>query len=283
MGALKENIIRDGGPINTPLLALHPFDELVNEDEDTLAKIQQDALDAHVAKPETRHGDARCGIGSEIDRFEQVSSSLEQPEGHGGANSVETSSHSLHVSVVTMALLEQIAQMITEGRAEASQFKLIVGCVVWKKDQLASEWDRNYLYGAESSATRVRNLAMTQLSTQYANGTLNGTVDNISRADALLKMRRMVVSETVSNFCLSSIEAPSAAKEHAIAGMLLGALAQMSEGVEKSKFDLYSPPDNVKAELFDELSNELTAETRVPLLVQRDLLQKHLLTSWVTQ
>jgi len=108
---------------------------------------------------------------------------------------------------------------------------------------------------------------------------LNGTVDNISRADALLKMRRMAGSETLVNFFLSSAASPSAAKEHVL-GMLFGTLAQMGEGIEKSKFDFDSPPDKVKAELSDELCDEVfneltaTAATRVPLLLQSDLLEK---------
>jgi len=197
VGVLSNNVIHAGGPTRTPLLALHPlFNELYDEDrEDPLAKLQENALAAHHEKSEIRDGYARCGIGVESEIFEDEGLA----EG-SSAKQVSTGQHiqtnmSLQVSVVDDNFLDHVANMVATGRAKASQFKLVVGCVVWKKDQLASEWDRNYWYGAECSTSEVDSIALKQLTTQYANGTMNDEVGNIPRAGAFLKMRRMVGEE----------------------------------------------------------------------------------------
>lgn len=201
---------------------------------------------------------------------------MEQSEGHDATSTGMALSRFLHVSVVDDTLLERISEMIAEGRAEASQFKLIVGCVVWKKAQLASEWDRNYWYGAESNAVQAANLAMTQLSTQYANRTLDGTVENIPRAGALLKMRRMIGAETMHKMLF---DAPSPVKremEGIVDNMLTEFIAGRNEGFDKSKLGLVflsdDSPQKEKAAV--ELFVEFIRGNSVPFFLQKDLYEK---------
>lgn len=232
-----------------------------------LEKIQHDALDAHDAEPEIRDGFAHCGIGCETTEFDQVTSPMSTKEFQG-----HTTSSGIYVSVVDDSLLQRIGQMISEGRAEASQFKLNVGCMIWKEGQLASEWDRNYWYGAASTRDRVHQVAMEQHSAaQYANGALDGNVDNIPRAGALLKMRRMIGQENLDHMLLNFSKSRSKSKDKLLTGIFQAGVMDASGSDSGGGSKLRSFLDTNKSELSEILDPNITPELVQTVYLQKDL------------
>jgi len=124
-GVLGDNRIHIGGPVTSPLFALHPHAELT----------------AALPPPSTVL----------LGRTPLARAAANLPDAAG-----------LHVAECDDHFLREAGRMVATGAATPEQFKLVLGCAVWGPQQLAGEWLQNSWYGATADATQLSALALTQ-------------------------------------------------------------------------------------------------------------------------